>query len=232
MSPNKALAKSRQRLLRTLVFDSGHLQHECERPDMERKYLSNNKAQRIDPKLTTIISEMCGATNIQNNQACILQNYKSLSETLAKPELLCTTTKNFMPSKIPCWQPLPILRIVKGVRFDLNAPTFGNLQNDNGGSALWIKGLVFQCCHCCFFFTRSGVFLFFLGFWGFSWKSGFFWLWSNFRNICCITVFSIRFKNTVVSFTVQSHLISNQHRWSTNHALSLTKLFEIQWFTD
>jgi len=45
---------------------------------MERKYLNSNKAQRIDPKLTTvIISEMCGATNIQSNQACILQYYKS-----------------------------------------------------------------------------------------------------------------------------------------------------------
>jgi len=28
---------------------------------MERKYLNRNKAHRIDPKLTTIISEMCGA---------------------------------------------------------------------------------------------------------------------------------------------------------------------------
>jgi len=44
---------------------------------MERKYMNSNKAQRIDPKLTTIISEMCGATNIQSNQACILQYYKS-----------------------------------------------------------------------------------------------------------------------------------------------------------
>ena len=97
----------------------------------------------MDPKLTTIISEMCGATNIQSNQACILQYYKSLSKTLAKPEtpliqLLCTT-KNFMPSKIPCRQRLPLLRIVKGVRFELNASAFGNLQYDDGGSALWIK---------------------------------------------------------------------------------------------
>jgi len=30
--------KSREHLLRAIVFDSGHLQHECERPDMERKY--------------------------------------------------------------------------------------------------------------------------------------------------------------------------------------------------
>jgi len=115
---------------------------------MERKYLNINKAQRIDPKLTTIISKMCGATNIQSNQACILQYYKSLSKTLAKPEtpliqLLCTTTKNFMPSKIPCRQRLPLLRIVKGVRFELNASTFGNLQYDDGGSALRIRPFVF-----------------------------------------------------------------------------------------
>jgi len=31
------------------VFDSGHLQHECERQDMERKYLNSNKSQSIDP---------------------------------------------------------------------------------------------------------------------------------------------------------------------------------------
>jgi len=72
--------KSRERLLRTIVFDSGHLQHECERPDMERKYLNNNKAQRIDPKLTTTTSEMCGATNTQSNHACILQFYESQSK--------------------------------------------------------------------------------------------------------------------------------------------------------
>jgi len=60
-----------------MVFDSGHLPYECERPGMERKHLSSNKAQRIDATLTTLISEMCGATNIQSNQACILQYYKS-----------------------------------------------------------------------------------------------------------------------------------------------------------
>jgi len=44
---------------------------------MERKYLKSHKAQCIDPKLTTIISEGCGGTNIHSNQACILQYYKS-----------------------------------------------------------------------------------------------------------------------------------------------------------
>jgi len=78
MSPKITRAnKSKERLLRMTVFDSGHLQHECERQDMERKYLNSNKSQSIDPKLTTIISEMCGATNIQTNQTCILQYYKS-----------------------------------------------------------------------------------------------------------------------------------------------------------
>jgi len=69
--------KSRERLLRTIVFDSGHLQHECQRPDMERKYFNSNKAQCIDPKLATIISGVCGGTNTLSNQACILQYYKS-----------------------------------------------------------------------------------------------------------------------------------------------------------
>jgi len=67
--------KSRERLLLMIVFYSGHLQHEGETPDMERKHLNSNKAQRIHTKLTTIISEMCGAANKQSNQACILQYY-------------------------------------------------------------------------------------------------------------------------------------------------------------
>ena len=44
---------------------------------MNRKYLNSNKAQRVDFKLTTITSEMCGDTNIESDQACILQYYKS-----------------------------------------------------------------------------------------------------------------------------------------------------------
>jgi len=44
---------------------------------MERKYLNSDQAQWIDPKLTTSISEVGGGTNVQNNQACILQYYKS-----------------------------------------------------------------------------------------------------------------------------------------------------------
>jgi len=45
--------KSRERLLRTILFYSGHLQHECERPDMERKYMNSDKAQRKEIELTT-----------------------------------------------------------------------------------------------------------------------------------------------------------------------------------
>jgi len=41
--------KSRERLLRTILFYSGHLQHERERPDMERKYKKSDKAQRKIP---------------------------------------------------------------------------------------------------------------------------------------------------------------------------------------
>ena len=45
--------KSRERLLRTILFYSGHLQHERERPDMERKYMNSDKVQRKEPELTT-----------------------------------------------------------------------------------------------------------------------------------------------------------------------------------
>jgi len=71
------------------------------------------------------------------------------------------------------------------------------------------------------FFTRSGVFLFHLGFWGFYWKSGFFSLWSNFRNACYITVFSI---HEYSSFTGAMCRVSSQYSWV---GLGLTKLFEI-----
>jgi len=45
--------KSIERLLRTILFCSGHLQHERERPDMERKYVNSDKVQRKEPELTT-----------------------------------------------------------------------------------------------------------------------------------------------------------------------------------
>jgi len=40
-------------LLRTILFYSGHLQHEHERPDMEWKYTNSDNTQRKEPELTT-----------------------------------------------------------------------------------------------------------------------------------------------------------------------------------
>ena len=45
--------KSRERLLRMTLFYSGHLQNERERPDMERKHMNSDKAQRNEPELAT-----------------------------------------------------------------------------------------------------------------------------------------------------------------------------------
>ena len=42
-----------ERLLQTILFHSGHLQNERERPDMKRKYRNSDKAQRKEPELTT-----------------------------------------------------------------------------------------------------------------------------------------------------------------------------------
>jgi len=46
--------KSRERLLRTILFYSCHLQHERERPDMKRKYMNSDKVQRKEPKSTIL----------------------------------------------------------------------------------------------------------------------------------------------------------------------------------
>jgi len=54
-------------------FYSDHLQvlqHRRERPDMERKYVNSDKAQRKELELT--ISEVAGGTNIQSKQARVL----------------------------------------------------------------------------------------------------------------------------------------------------------------
>jgi len=40
---------------------------------MKQKYMNNDKAQWKEPKLTTLISEVGGGTNMQNKQAHILQ---------------------------------------------------------------------------------------------------------------------------------------------------------------
>ena len=95
---------------------------------------------------------MCGATNIQSNQACILQYYKSLSNTLAKPDTpliqLDCTTKNLcrvkcladsacryceswweyalsgMPRRLATYS-----MIVEGVRFESNGSTLHYCKN-------------------------------------------------------------------------------------------------------
>ena len=40
---NHEQTKLREHLLRTILFDSDHLQHERERPDMERKYVNSSQ---------------------------------------------------------------------------------------------------------------------------------------------------------------------------------------------
>jgi len=49
-----------------------------------------------------------------------------------------------------------------------------------------------QCCPCCFFPLDLGFFCFIWGSVFFIENLSFFWLWSNFRNVCCITVFSFQ----------------------------------------
>jgi len=73
------------------------------------------------------------------------------------------------------------------------------------------------CSHCCFF----SLDLFFLLFVGILLQIWAFWLWLNFRNVCCIAVFSIR---EYSSFTDIICKVSSQYSWV---GLGLTKLFEI-----
>jgi len=65
------------------LFDSGHLQHKDERPDMEKIWIVTWPNEELE--FTTLISKMCDSTNIK--LAHILQ-YKSWLKTQAKPELL------------------------------------------------------------------------------------------------------------------------------------------------
>jgi len=61
--------KSRERLLRTILFYLDHLQHKRERPDMQRKHMNSDKVQRKEPKLTTSWSgTVGGGTNVQEKQ--------------------------------------------------------------------------------------------------------------------------------------------------------------------
>jgi len=55
-----------------IFFDSGHLQHEHERSDLEGNCMNSGKAQWKMPELTTLINEV-GGTNIQSKQVRVLQ---------------------------------------------------------------------------------------------------------------------------------------------------------------
>ena len=55
-------------------------------------------------------------------------------------QLLCTTSKNLMPRKIPCRQRLPLLRLVE----HLSGMPRPLVTYDDGGSALWTKRLDFR----------------------------------------------------------------------------------------
>ena len=66
MSPSKPQEnEAEERSLRTIFFDSGHRQHERERPDVERKCMNSDKSQWKEPELTTLISQVGGGTNVQ-----------------------------------------------------------------------------------------------------------------------------------------------------------------------
>jgi len=49
--------RTKERLLRTICFYSGHLEYERERPDIEWIYMNIDKVQRKEPELTTYWSE-------------------------------------------------------------------------------------------------------------------------------------------------------------------------------
>jgi len=53
MNPSKARVErttSKEHLLQTIFFDSGHLQHERKRPGMERKHMSTDKTHWKSPR--------------------------------------------------------------------------------------------------------------------------------------------------------------------------------------
>jgi len=79
-------------------------------------------------------------------------------------------------------------------------------HGDRRSPNYWTQTSWQQCRHC----------------WGFCTRSGVFWLWSNFRNVCCITEFSIQ---EYSSFPGVMYRVSSQYNsWV---GLGLTKLFEI-----
>ena len=73
MSPSKARANERS--LRTILFYSGHLQHERERPDIEWIYMNIDKVQRKEPELTTYWSEDRWWWHKHTKQARVLRDW-------------------------------------------------------------------------------------------------------------------------------------------------------------
>jgi len=49
-----------------ILFYSGHVQHERERPNTVQKYMNSDKVKWKESKLTTLINEVRGGTNIQS----------------------------------------------------------------------------------------------------------------------------------------------------------------------
>jgi len=70
---------------------------------------------------------------------------------------------------------------------------------------------------------------FFCFIWGFYWKSGFFWLRSNFIDVCCITVFSIQeyssFTGVICAESVACTDVTNRARLNQI-------VCNLKWFTD
>ena len=64
---------SREPLLRTIFFDSRHLQIARGRPTWNENIINTDNAQWKEPELTTLISEVSGSTNMQSMQARVLQ---------------------------------------------------------------------------------------------------------------------------------------------------------------
>ena len=84
--------KSKERLLRTILFDSGHLQHERERPEMKRKCMNNDKAQRKEPGTGPwVVAQICKASKLA---LCINRNRRlRLSPRSPCPGVVCRLLK-------------------------------------------------------------------------------------------------------------------------------------------
>jgi len=76
MGSSKARTKLRESLLQTILFDSGQLQHERERPDTVQKYM-NRIVTRANYKTSKITS--CDA----NRKARLVLSLRSLSTRVA-----------------------------------------------------------------------------------------------------------------------------------------------------